>query len=316
MPNPTLLERMCDSLLLDKSLCGESSRVGALKFKTLFRDMGLADILCPTIDEIEVLGEKSVAPVKITARRRPSVPIEPLICVVQDGEPISEHQPSSTSTRSERRHSPDAASPLPPAKHRKTAGHKLGFDVAWTVERPWVFSAIEDGTEVMLCKVCIAHHVEATTGKRWSVDYGCHSLRKDVLLVHEKSKQHRDAVKAALSKTGRIDFTLQAVNSREQSVTEDVMKVVNFIVQHNLSLDLFADLVIDLGATRLRKLNAGKNAMHTNSKTVSGLLDCIIRRSPTYSVMVDKVTDVVSNKHLTMLCRYVNSDGTTASPHE
>ena len=52
------------------------------------------------------------------------------------------------------------------------------------------------------------------------------------------------------------------------------MKVINFIVQHNLSLGLFADLVelaIDLGATRLRKLNAGKNATHISSKIVVGL---------------------------------------------
>ena len=150
-------------------------------------------------------------PVEIMARHRPPVPIEPVICVVHGSEPISEHQRSSTSTCSERRHSPDAASPLPPAKHRKTTGHKLGFDVAWTVERPWVFSAIEDGTR---------------RGKRLSVDYSCHSLRKDVLLVHEKSNQHREAVKAALSKTGRIDVTLHTVDSQEKLVTEDAKKVV------------------------------------------------------------------------------------------
>ena len=74
--DPVLLENMCDSLHLDKSLWGESRRVGAHKFKTLFRDMGLADILCPTIDEIQVLEEKSAAPVEITARRRPPEPIE------------------------------------------------------------------------------------------------------------------------------------------------------------------------------------------------------------------------------------------------
>ena len=282
----------------------------------------------PPLDEIAVFGEESAAPIEIVARCRPPVPIEPVICIVQGSEPISEHQPSSSSTRSERRHSPpDAASPLPPAKRRKTAGHKLGFDVAWTVERPWAFSAIEDGTEVMLCKVCIAHHVAATTGKRCWVDYGCRSLRKDLLLIHEKSNQHQEAVKVALSKTERIDVTLRAVDLQEQLVTEDAIKVVNFIVQHNLSLDLFADLVelaIDLGAKLLSKLNAGKNATHTSSKTVSGLLNCLttevdakvtehIRRSPTYSVMADEVTDVVSMKHLAMLCRYVNPDGTTAT---
>ena len=101
------------------------------------------------------------------------------------------------------------------------------------------------------------------------------------------------------------------------------MSVINFIVQHNLSLDLFADLVelaTDLGAT----LNAGKNATHTSTKTVSGLLNCLKKevdtkvtdnscRSSTYSVMADEVTDVVSNKHLSMLCRYVNQDGSTAT---
>ena len=84
------------------------------------------------------------------------------------------------------------------------------------------------------------------------VELGCRSLRKDILLPHDKSGQYRDASKAALSKTGRIDLQLRAVDSQEQLVTEDAMKVINFIVQHNLSLDLFADLVefaIDLAAT-------------------------------------------------------------------
>ena len=71
---------------------------------------------------------------------------------------------------------------------------------------------------------CIHLHLEISpqrrrssvgmTGNKWWVNYGCRSLRKDLLLAHEKSGQHRDAVKAALSKTGRIDVTLQAVDHR------------------------------------------------------------------------------------------------------
>ena len=38
-----------------------------------------------------------------------------------------------------------------------------------------------------------------------------------------------------------------------------------------------------------------------------------IHRSPTYSVMTDEVTDAVSKKHLAMLCRYENPDGTIAT---
>ena len=81
-------------------------------------------------------------------------------------------------------------------------------------------------------------------------------------------------------------------------------------------------LAVDLGASRLRKLNAGKNATHTSSTTVSGLLQSLrkqvdaavnskIQQSPTYSVLADEVTDVASHKHLAMLCRYVNPDGST-----
>ena len=52
----------------------------------------------------------------------------------------------------------------------------------------------------------------------------------------------------------------------------------NFIVRHNLSLDLFRDLVeltVDLGAAQLKKLNASKNASHTSAYTVSELLQSI-----------------------------------------
>ena len=72
----------------------------------------------PPLDEIDVLGDGSAAPVEIVARHRPSEPIEPVICVVQEGKPICEHRTSSTSTRSGRRHSSDAASQLPPANNQ------------------------------------------------------------------------------------------------------------------------------------------------------------------------------------------------------
>ena len=59
---------------------------------------------------------------------------------------------------------------------------------------------------------------------------------------------------------------------------EDATQVINFIVQHNLSLDLFGilvELAFDLGAIPLAKLNAGEKATDTSSNTVSGLLNCL-----------------------------------------
>ena len=172
----------------------------------------------------------------------------------------------------------------------------------------------------MFCKLCIAH-CNVGAGERCWVDYGCRTLRKDALIAHEKTTQHRDAIKAEL----HVDSIAEKMTTEAQAVTEDAMKIVNFIVQHNLPLDLFGDIVqlaVDLGAARLKKLNAGKNATHTSAYTVSGLLQCLkkqvdekvtanIRDSPMYSILADEVMDVASHKHLAMLCRYVNINGST-----
>ena len=162
-------------------------------------------------------------------------------------------------------------------------------------------------------------------GQRCWVDYGSRTLRKDALLLHEKSMQHRDAARAAMSHKREQADGLASMESERQAATEDALKVLYFILRHNLPLDLFADLVelsVYLGASLLRNLHAGKNATHTRAKTVYGLLRSLsgevsititdsIQRSPTYRVMADEVMDVVSRKHLAMLCRYVKPDGST-----
>ena len=83
-------------------------------------------------------------------------------------------------------------------KRRKTAGNKVGFESLCTNERPWVFCAEEDGVEVLMCILCTTYK-PVGVGQRCWVDYGSRTLRKDALLLHEKSMQHRDAVRAAMS---------------------------------------------------------------------------------------------------------------------
>ena len=74
--------------------------------------------------------------------------------------------------------------------------------------------------------------------------------------------------------------------------------------------------------SRLHSLHAGKNATHTSAKTVHGLLRSLseevsttitdsIQQSPAYSVMANEMMDVTSRKHLAMLCRYAKADGST-----
>ena len=151
---------------------------------------------------------------------------------------------------------PPSPASAPPTKRRKTAGHKVGFDSSWAIERPWVFCAEEDGVEVLMCKLCTTHK-PVGVGRRCWVDYGSRTLRKDALLLHEKSMQHRDAVRAAMSHKMELADGLASMESESQAATEDALKVLYFILRHNLPLDLFADIVelsVDLGASRLRNL--------------------------------------------------------------
>ena len=71
----------------------------------------------------------------------------------------------------------------------------------------------------------------------------------------------RDAVRGAVSHKRDIADGLASMESETQAATEDALKVLYFTLRHNLPLDLFADLVelsVDLGASRLRNLHAGK----------------------------------------------------------
>ena len=145
-----------------------------------------------------------------------------------------------------------------------------------TIERLGVFCAEEDGVEVLMCKLYTTHKPVSVRQRCW-VDYGSRTLRKDALLLHEKSMQHRDAVRAAMSHKREQADGLASMESERQAATEDVLKVLYFILRHNLPLDLFPDLVelsMDLGTSRLRSLHAGKNATHTSRKPAQEAETC------------------------------------------
>lgn len=100
------------------------------------------------------------------------------------------------------------------------------------------------------------------------------------------------------------------------------MRVLYYLIEHNLSLDLFSrlvDLNIELGSTNLRNLRLAKNANYTNWDIVTELLQLLsddvrenlyteTRKSPTYSLMVEEVMDITSHKHLAICARYIDPD--------
>ena len=63
----------------------------------------------------------------------------------------------------------------------------------------------------------IVYNIQAV-GQRCWVDYGSRTLRKDALLLHEKSMQHRDEVRAAMSHKREQADGLASMESERMSV--------------------------------------------------------------------------------------------------
>ena len=129
-----------------------------------------------------------------------------------------------------------------------------------------------------MCILCTTYK-PVDVGQRCWVDYGSRTLRKDTLLLHEKSMQHCDELRAAMSHKRDIADGLASMESERQAATEDALKVLYFILRHNLPLDLFADLVelsVDLGPHLLCNPQAEKNATHTSAKTVQWTVEVVV----------------------------------------
>lgn len=204
--------------------------------------------------------------------------------------------------------------------------HKVGVNKDWLTQYQWLYFSTEkdendETINVMMCKLCNKHQSHGSNGsKTWSTA-GYRLLRKDKLQLHQDSDQHKYAV--TLEMTHNVDHMASKISTGAQKSIRDAIKVLYFILQNNLSLDLFGpavDLCIDVGATDLPKLRLAKNATYSSWDTIHDLLDTLsekihqhllqdLQESPYYSTMVDEVCDNRTIKHLAICTRYINNQG-------
>ena len=198
--------------------------------------------------------------------------------------------------------------------------------MSWTNTFSWLLFTKETDTDgkvidAMMCRLCTKHNSLGSNGsKTWSeIGYKC--LRKDKVKEHQNSEQHKAALKLELNQTVG-DMSTSMTNSASLAI-KDALKVLYYIISHNLPLDLFAsmvDLCIDVGATNLPKLRLAKSATYSSWEMVQELLDLLssevansvmtdVRSSPCYSLMVDEVSDNRTIKHLAICTRYIDPDG-------
>ncbi|CAC5392832.1 RPC1 [Mytilus coruscus] len=168
------------------------------------------------------------------------------------------------------------AQPITPSKP-KNSKHKTGFDAAWLTAFTWLLVVKEpdssgNNTDVMYCKLCKKHRTYGYNGSKTWVDIG--SLR-DKIKEHQDSDQHKDALKQEVNHTAS-DMTAKIATTAQKSI-RDALKVLYFLISHNLPLDMFSsfiDLCIELGATNLGNLRLAKRELQnataeTLTKTIS-----------------------------------------------
>lgn len=219
----------------------------------------------------------------------------------------------------------EVTQPITPSKPNNSK-HKTGFDTAWLTAFTWLLVVKEpnssgDMTDVMYCKLCKKHRTYGYNGSKTWVDNGYRCLRRDKIKEHQDSDQHKDSLKQEVNHTVS-DMTAKISTTAQKSI-RDALKVLYFLISHNLPLDMFSsfiDLCIELGATNLGNLRLAKCASYTSWDIVQELLDILskevtstvisdMQKSPSYSVMVDEVSDNRTIKHLAICARYINPAG-------
>lgn len=78
--------------------------------------------------------------------------------------------------------------------------------------------------------------------------------------------------------THNVDVMASKIFTGAQKSIRDAIKVLFFILQNNLSLDLLGPIIglcIEVGATDLSKLQLAKNANYSSYDTIYDLLDVL-----------------------------------------
>jgi len=124
----------------------------------------------------------------------------------------------------------------------------------------------------MNCSLCSEFQKKSA----WAT-IGCKTVRLDKVKEHEKSSEHLNSVVLKLEWEQAKQFN-DNIDKDSHKTISDALKVLFFMVKHNLPLDIFSslvDLIIDVGSENLNKLDLAKNDKYTSHEIVAELLDLL-----------------------------------------
>lgn len=218
----------------------------------------------------------------------------------------------------------DLGMPGPVKKRCANANHRLsGFDRAWLRKHPWLLFDREK--KAMFCKLCTKYDKLPRNGTGKWVTSGATSFRHDKLMLHERSRSHRDAKRARVEEsraqaTGGIRAALEEAASHERRAVIGALKCMYYLAKnelpHTTNFSGLISLAISLGCNYMKDLNQGGNASYQSERTISEFVevisDCIkqevmnrMSTSDSISLMIDESTDVSILKQLVIYGRGV-----------
>ncbi|ELU18619.1 hypothetical protein CAPTEDRAFT_194628 [Capitella teleta] len=135
----------------------------------------------------------------------------------------------------------------------------------------------EDGQmqQVLFCKLCRKWKATGLNGSSTWGETPCTYQRKDKVKLHLKSQQHRDAITMAASEGSLDRLSKDADNHRTEGIAE-MMKVMHWLVQHNIATSLFEpliELIVKIDSAKIKKVRIAKNATHTSTSTANEFVD-------------------------------------------
>ncbi|CAG2237955.1 unnamed protein product [Mytilus edulis] len=198
----------------------------------------------------------------------------------------------------------EVTQPITPSKPNNSK-HKTGFDTAWLTAFTWLLVVKEpnssgDMTDVMYCKLCKKHRTYGYNGSKTWVDNGYRCLRRDKIKEHQDSDQHKDSLKQEVNHTVS-DMTAKISTTAQKSI-RDALKVLYFLISHNLPLDMFSLFYRPLYRAWCNQLRAISDLQSVHPQ-LAGIQSRILifqctgsninitsdNESPSYSVMVEGV---------------------------
>ena len=226
---------------------------------------------------------------------------------------------------------------LPPRKKKKNSGHKIGLSDKQLQKYPDIIAQMEpnedgDICQVLYCRLCQKWSTFARRSNRTWCSIPHRYPREDKVKDHMTSEQHKDAMGMELSSQHNHDNVRDNINNISSDAIQgimELMKLLHWLISHNLPLGLFESLVNivqEVDKNKIGKIRKGKNAKYTSPATVGEFLTCmsdtveeeLVREinespAPAFALMLDEGSSAVAvRKMLGMSVKIIGPNGNAA----